>query len=112
MKHCVVLRFLFLLSVLTKSFSANATPIYGLTTGNLLVRFDSSTPGTIVQVLLVSGLQSGDVLQGIDFRPATGELLGLGNSNRLYIVSTNTGAATPIARRARLHCWGRRSGLM
>jgi hypothetical protein len=76
MKRSSVLCFLFVLSALTRPPSADATPIYGLTTGNLLVRFDSATPGTIVQVLLASGLQSGELLQAIDFRPASGELRG------------------------------------
>jgi len=85
-----------LLLIVGKPIFLNASPIYGLSAGNLLLRFDSATPGTIVQVLLVSGLQNGEILQGIDFRPATGDLFGVGNSNRLYLLSTNTGAATAV----------------
>ncbi len=96
MKSRLFFCLLSLLGLVADRMAATAAPIYGLTTGNLLVRFDSANPGAIVQVLLVSGLQSGEVLQGIDFRPATGELLALGNSPRLYVVSTNTGTATAI----------------
>lgn len=93
MKSRLVTCLVSLLVLIAVRRDADAAPIYGLTTGNLLVRFDSANPGTPVQVLLVSGLQSGEVLQGIDFRPATGELLALGNSPRLYVVNTNTGTA-------------------
>jgi len=37
---------------------------------NALVRFDSATPGTIAATVAVTGLQSGELLLGIDFRPA------------------------------------------
>jgi hypothetical protein len=33
---------------------------------------------------------------GIDFRPATGQLYGVTNGSRLYIINVNTGAATPV----------------
>lgn len=72
---------------------AGATGI-GLTAGNLLVRFDVATPGTVQASVPVTGLQAGDTLVGIDFRPANGLLYGLAGSGRLYTISPATGAAT------------------
>src|SRR5262245_12931551 len=47
--------------------------------------FDSAAPG-MVMVVNISGLVGAERLVGIDVRPATGELFGLSNENRLYIV--------------------------
>lgn len=69
--------------------------VYGLTTGNNLVRFNSSRANTILSSVPITGLQGGENLLGIDFRPATGQLYGLGNS-RIYTINTNTGAATLV----------------
>ena len=75
---------------------ASAETIVGLTTTNALVRFDSATPGTIAATVAVTGLQSGELLLGIDFRPATQTLYGLGSTSRLYSINTTTGAATQV----------------
>ncbi len=72
----------------------SAITLYGVTTTNQLVRFDSATPGTVVAVGAISGIQSGETVLGIDFRPATGQLYALGSNSRLYTINTATGAAT------------------
>src|SRR5262245_20555849 len=72
--------------------------VFGIVGPSTLVRFDSATPGTIDQIVSISGLVGGDTIQGIDFRPATGQLFALGSGNRLYTINTTTGAASaPIA---------------
>src|SRR5258706_808360 len=76
--------------------SAHAATVYGLTTTNGLVRFDSSTPGTVSGAVPVTGLQVGESLLGIDFRPATGQLYGLGSCRRLYFIKPLSGAATQV----------------
>ena len=68
-----------------------------LTSDNRLLRFAVNNPGVIQATLPVSGLDAGDSLVGIDVRPATGVLFGLGASGRLYTINTQTGAATPGA---------------
>jgi hypothetical protein len=75
---------------------AEAELITGVTTTNVLETFDSSTPGTIVTSVGVSGLQAGETLLGIDRRPANGLLYGLGSTSRLYSIDTTTGAATQV----------------
>jgi hypothetical protein len=66
-----------------------------VTNGLALTRFDSATPGTVTTVT-VTGMQPGEQLIGIDFRPSNGVLYGLGNTKRLYSLNFNSGAATQI----------------
>ena len=70
--------------------------VYGLTTTNSLVRFNSSRANTILSTVAITGLQGGENLLGIDFRPATGELFGLGSASRIYKINQMTGAATLV----------------
>ena len=74
----------------------DAAQIFAITSSNGLVSFDSATPGTTTPVLLINGLQAGERLLGIDFRPLTGQLYGVGSSSRVYIVDTVTGLATAV----------------
>jgi hypothetical protein len=80
--------------------STSAELIYGIAAvGNAtsLLTFDSATPGDIENAVFLTGLQSNESLVGIDFRPNTGQLYGLGSSSRLYTINTSTGAATPVS---------------
>lgn len=91
--------------VLALASSANAELIYGVTTvdgtsGAALVTFDSATPGIATSIAPITGVTN---LRGIDFRPANGQLYGLGYTGssaggtaQLYTISTSTGAATPV----------------
>jgi hypothetical protein len=78
--------------------------LIGLNTNNQLFRFQSNAAfastdlnGVANAVTAVTGLQSGDFLRSIDFRPSNGLLYGLtsnGTTLRLYTLNTTTGAAT------------------
>ncbi|HYG74122.1 MAG TPA: DUF4394 domain-containing protein [Planctomycetota bacterium] len=92
-KHIAMLA---LSAVLLLAGAAHAEDVFGITTTNLLVRFSTSSPGTLISSVPVTGLQSGESIVGIDFRPNTGQLYGLGNSNRLYVINVVTGAATAL----------------
>lgn len=70
--------------------------VYGVTTANSLIRFNSTRPNTILNSVVISGLQVGENIVGIDFRPAAGELFGLGSTSRLYRINTVTGVATQV----------------
>jgi Domain of unknown function (DUF4394) len=70
--------------------------LYAVTTDNRLLQFDSENPCTILSDQFITGLQDDEAIVGIDFRPATGQLYGLGSSNRLYIISTATAVATAV----------------
>jgi hypothetical protein len=81
-----------------------AAPAVGVNTaGTSLLLFDTATPGTMTPVP-ITGLGPGETIAGIDRRPATGALYGLGvvdggatDALRLYRIDPATGAATPIA---------------
>ena len=45
---------------------------------------------------IVSGMQPGERVLGIDFRPATGQLYALGSTGRLYIIDRFTAVATLV----------------
>ena len=75
---------------------ASALAVFGLTSTNSVVRFDSAAPGTINGMFAVSGLNAGASLLGIDFRPADGLLYGVSTDSRLYTINLSTGAATSI----------------
>jgi hypothetical protein len=72
----------------------------GLTSDQRLVCFDDDTPSLARTIGAVSGLSNGDTrLVGIDFRPATSALWGLGDAGGLYEIDVKNAAAT---RRAQL----------
>lgn len=73
-----------------------AEPIIAINNSNILIRFDSATPGTVT-TQAVTGLMAGDQLFGIDYRPANGLLYGLAfgaTGDRLYTINALTGVAT------------------
>ena len=75
---------------------AHALAVYGLTDGGSLVAFDSARPDLIRSTVLVSGLDAGASLVGIDFRPATGQLYGLSSDSRLYTINLASGLASAV----------------
>lgn len=70
--------------------------IYAVTTKNALVAFSASSPLKVVTIGPITGLQPGENILGIDFRPANGVLYGLGSTSRLYAINTTNGAAAAI----------------
>jgi hypothetical protein len=78
------------------SSAAYAVPAYGVTTTNQLIRFDTETPNNITSIGAITGLQPGENIVGIDFRPANGQLYALGSSSRLYTINLTTRVATQV----------------
>jgi hypothetical protein len=75
-----------LLSVNKLSATTSTVKILGLSPNNVLVRLDS---GKSTQVKGIDGN-----LQGIDFRPANGKLYGVTDTDKIYVINPDTGAAT------------------
>ncbi len=73
---------------------ATAGDVVVLTASNRLVSFDRATPGTTRTSVAVTGLQAGENLLGIDYRPADGLLYGVGSSGRIYTLNPDTGSAS------------------
>lgn len=79
---------------------ASAETINGLTAdGKSLITFDSATPATFTAAVAISGLPVDVELLGIDVRPSTGVLYGLGEDSRLYTI-TAAGVATAVGNAA------------
>lgn len=75
----------------------HAETVVGLTTTNALVTFDSATPGSASAPLTITGLSANERVLGIDRRPSTGLLYGLGSAGRIYTLDAGTGQATFVA---------------
>lgn len=97
MRHS--LRLSAFLGALTVASAAHAELIYGVTFDNQLVTFDSATPSTITSGAFLDGLQGGEAVAGIDFRPSTGQLYVLGTSSRLYTADLASGTLTQVGPR-------------
>mgnify|MGYP003629754012 FL=1 len=76
--------------------AANAELIYGVTDSQNLVSFDSGSSNNILSGVAISGLQNNEQIRGIDIRPATGQLYGMGSFNNLYTIDAVTGVATQV----------------
>ena len=51
--------------------------VLALAANNQLLQFSASAPNAIISATTVKGLNAGDSLVGIDYRPATGQLYAL-----------------------------------
>jgi Domain of unknown function (DUF4394) len=67
--------------------------LYATTNQNQLISFNARNPDRIRNIQAISGLASGVTLRGIDFRPATGDLYGVGSDSVVYRVNPRTGIA-------------------
>jgi len=71
--------------------SENGRLFYATDTEGNLLSFSANNPRQLESARPLSGLPSGVTLRGIDFRPATGELYGVGSDSVVYRVSPVTG---------------------
>ena len=69
---------------------------FAISASNVLLKYNANASQTVIAQYPVTGLQPSENLLGIDFRPATGQLYGLGNSNRLYVINPQTGVARAV----------------
>lgn len=72
----------------------NSLVILGLTSDQRLICFEERNPSDTVTIGQISGLTGDTRLVGIDFRPATGKLYGLGNAGGLYVIDTGDAGVT------------------
>ncbi len=80
-------------------FSVRNNPdvtFYALAGGNVLYKYNARAPETILNSAGITGLQSGETIRSIDFRPATGQLYGISSGSRVYVINPETGAARMI----------------
>lgn len=67
-----------------------------LSNDNKIVYYNARNLQSAIRTLTLSGLQTNEKIISIDYRPATGQLYGLGSSSRLYIINETSGLATSL----------------
>lgn len=75
------------------------TPMVNFTAlgeGNQLYFFEGGNLNSPAGMQSISGLPAGEMILSIDYRPATGQLYGIGASSRLYVINEASGAATAL----------------
>lgn len=62
--------------------------------GSTLDKYSTSNPEKILRSVEIKGLQNNEKILGLDYRPRTGQLYGLGSDSRVYIVNPSSGVAS------------------
>lgn len=94
MKFCQIQWAIALVACLVLGNSAAAQErIFGLTTQNSIVVFDSSAPTVAIGGGAVTGLAANENLVGIDYQPLSGNVILLGSQSNLYTLSDLSGAS-------------------
>jgi hypothetical protein len=75
---------------------AHAERAIALVNGTSLVDFDTDTPATVSAARSITGLHPGESVVGIDMRPATGQIYGLGSTGLLYLIDSDSGRASAV----------------
>lgn len=72
--------------------------VVGLTADDEIALFAGAGVGVQIEGnAAITGLETGDNVVGIDFRPATGDLYGLGQLGFIYTIDIETGAAIAVS---------------
>jgi hypothetical protein len=79
------------------SHSQRQLRVLGLTDDQRLIRFKEDHPELAHSIGTVGGLMGDAALVGIDVRPLTGELYGVGNAGGIYTIDPQTAAATKVS---------------
>lgn len=82
------------------SMQSKAQLIYGLS-GNQLISYDASNPAVLLNTVPITGITAGQTIEGMDFRPLTGQLYALGYNRatmdyQLYTIDLTSGEATAV----------------
>lgn len=68
-----------------------------LTNNNQLAFYNAQNLNSPMSTVTITGVQSGEMITSIDYRPATGQLYGLGSTGRLYFIHETSGVATALS---------------
>jgi hypothetical protein len=99
MKYCVCL--LFLAAALSLPPTAGAVAVIALTENNEVMVVDGEVPQNVLSIQPITGLGAGEIVLGIDTRPADAKLYALTSlanfsTPRIFTIDPNTGAATLV----------------
>jgi hypothetical protein len=82
--------------------AASGTPanslLIGLSANNEIVKFSSGPPASELAVTPIVGLDSGEVMLAIDYRPRTGKLYGVSSASKLYYIDIYSGLAGNVSK--------------
>jgi hypothetical protein len=70
--------------------------LWGLTSTDELVRFDSNNSTQYTFASFIVGLQANEHLLDIDYNPNDGRLYGMSNQNRIYTINTANASASGL----------------
>ena len=76
---------------------SSSLQVVGLTDDQRLICFNEKTPGDALDLGFVSGLMSGDVLIGIDFRVQDKKLYGVSRTGGIYVLTPTGAIATKVS---------------
>lgn len=79
------------------SRKSDSLGVVGLTDDQRLICFNENRPGEARNIGSVSGLMSGDMLVGIDFRVQDGKLYGVSKTGGIYILDTRNASAMKVS---------------
>jgi hypothetical protein len=71
-----------------------APMVYGLSDTGHILSFKLATPNVVDADVAITGLNAGERMLGIDFRPRDGLMYGISSAARLFTINPATGAAT------------------
>jgi hypothetical protein len=71
-------------ALVASAASASAERLFGLTTDNRIVSFNSNNAEAVISSRAITGVQAGDTLLGIDVRPATLSFWSVAQSGNVY----------------------------
>lgn len=71
--------------------------VYAIDSRSILTMFDTNRPATVLSMNVVRGLQPGETILGLDFRPANKRLYALSTHSRIYIIDPATGQASSVS---------------
>jgi hypothetical protein len=77
---------------------ASPERVIAATSGNELVEFVAGRPERIIARRPLMGIQSGERVVGMDFRPADGRLYAIGNSGQLYVINLSSAIAETVGK--------------
>ena len=72
------------------------TSAWGLNDQHVLFNVNPYQPDVVLKSVPLTGLLGEDKLVGIDYRVARGDLYGLANSGRIYVINTSSGKASLV----------------
>ncbi|MEZ0542862.1 DUF4394 domain-containing protein [Fibrella arboris] len=72
--------------------------VYALNSSNQLLQLNIRSSNTPIATTTITGVDTpnGERIVSIDFRPATGQLYGVSNMSRVFVINTMTAVARPL----------------